>query len=179
MANNTINEQKVQLRQKVLKQRKQKEPVTFSNPSEIIEAYEVIALYFPVRGELDLYPIMEEIWKKNKVVLLPRVLNQHDMVFCPYDKKDQLACSPMGIKEPTTDPYLGSIDLFFVPGLVFGRDGTRLGYGAGFYDRFFMKHSHSIKIGVCYYEFLLDTVPTEQHDISMDYVFTEKGLIVI
>jgi len=68
------------------------------------------------------------------------------------------------------------VDAFILPGLAFDRQGGRLGYGAGYYDRILAKASRTaLKIAVCYDWQMLDTpLPQEPHDIPMDWIITEK-----
>lgn len=70
------------------------------------------------------------------------------------------------------------VDLVLVPGVAFDKRGYRVGYGGGYYDRFFNKLEKSvIKIGLCYEMQILTEVPTDNYDIPIDYIITEKGLI--
>jgi 5-formyltetrahydrofolate cyclo-ligase len=63
-----------------------------------------------------------------------------------------------------------------VPGLAFDPAGGRLGRGAGYYDRLLTKFE-GVRVGVCFSELLVDEVPTEAHDIQMDFVVTPEGII--
>ena len=65
-----------------------------------------------------------------------------------------------------------------VPGVAFDRKGKRLGRGKGFYDRF-LKSTNATKVGVGYEFQLIDEVPSEPHDISMDIIVTQKTTIII
>lgn len=66
-------------------------------------------------------------------------------------------------------------DLVLVPGLAFSRKGNRLGRGGGFYDRFLGKHCASAtKVGVCFSFQVLDTIPTEPHDATVDIVVSDS-----
>jgi 5-formyltetrahydrofolate cyclo-ligase len=69
-------------------------------------------------------------------------------------------------------------EIQLVPGLAFGKDGSRLGKGKGYYDRYLAKHP-CIKIGLCFELQLFETLPSEKHDQKMDYVVTESQLIVV
>ncbi|MCL2740451.1 MAG: 5-formyltetrahydrofolate cyclo-ligase, partial [Oscillospiraceae bacterium] len=61
-------------------------------------------------------------------------------------------------------------DLIIVPGLAFSKDGDRLGFGGGWYDRFLARWPNVMKIGIVQKEFLLDRVPVEEHDVRVDRV---------
>jgi 5-formyltetrahydrofolate cyclo-ligase len=100
---------------------------------------------------------------------------------------DELAPSTWGILEPPAalrqrdarwlDPRL--LNVVVVPGLAFDRTGARLGYGKGYYDGLLVQCSpHTICVGLCFAEQVVDVVPTQAHDISMDFIVTDHELIV-
>ena len=61
--------------------------------------------------------------------------------------------------------------MIITPGVVFDKDNYRVGYGGGFYDKFFsIKNLKAKKIGVCYKEQIMDKVPREDYDIPVDYI---------
>ena len=67
-----------------------------------------------------------------------------------------------------------AIDLILVPGLAFSKDRHRLGRGGGFFDRLLAgRAAQAFKLGICFSFQLLDTIPTEPHDIVMDAVVTD------
>ena len=66
-----------------------------------------------------------------------------------------------------------------VPGLAFDAQGRRMGYGKGYYDKYFARYSECIKVGICYAVQIIDEVPTSQYDITMDAVATEQGIYLI
>jgi 5-formyltetrahydrofolate cyclo-ligase len=65
------------------------------------------------------------------------------------------------------------IDLAFIPGIAFSRDGHRVGYGKGFYDRL-MKKLTCPKIGIAYEFQIVNNIPGEKHDVPVDMIITEK-----
>ncbi|MDD4973698.1 MAG: 5-formyltetrahydrofolate cyclo-ligase [Bacteriovorax sp.] len=66
--------------------------------------------------------------------------------------------------------------VILIPGLVFTERGERLGRGKGFYDKYLSQY-HGIKIGICFSEQLEDSVPTEKHDVTLDYIITDEKII--
>ena len=66
--------------------------------------------------------------------------------------------------------------VILIPGLVFTERGERLGRGKGFYDKY-LSHYHGIKIGICFSEQLEDELPTEKHDVTLDYIVTDNKII--
>jgi 5-formyltetrahydrofolate cyclo-ligase len=71
---------------------------------------------------------------------------------------------------------LGALDLVVVPGIAFDRQGRRLGFGGGYYDRF-LSLTQAPKIGLSYDCTLLDEVPVEPHDARVDIVITESSTL--
>jgi len=63
-----------------------------------------------------------------------------------------------------------------VPALCFDKHGYRIGYGKGFYDRFFSEHKVMLKVGLCYEVFLIDKIITDENDVSVDMIITECNL---
>ena len=81
-----------------------------------------------------------------------------------------IAAPPSSAKEATPTAQT----LCIVPGLAAGKDGARLGYGGGFYDRFLPTFQGTALFAV-YEQFLFDTLPHEAHDHPLTYIITEKG----
>jgi 5-formyltetrahydrofolate cyclo-ligase len=69
------------------------------------------------------------------------------------------------------------IDLILVPGLAFSKDRHRLGRGGGFFDRLLAgPAAKAFKVGICFSFQLLDTIPTEAHDVVMDVIVTDREI---
>jgi 5-formyltetrahydrofolate cyclo-ligase len=142
---------------------------------EIFQHASVIAIYLPIKGEVDLTPLAERHGKKW---IIPRIIPEEDhrMVFHPYDRS-RLIRHSFGMLEP--DPTLdqipaNAIDLVLAPGLAFDQSGWRLGYGGGYFDRF-LKTFAGVTAGITYQALLLDEVPHTEFDVAMGWVVTEEG----
>jgi 5-formyltetrahydrofolate cyclo-ligase len=82
-----------------------------------------------------------------------------------------------GIREPGGDAVdLSVVEAVIVPGVAFGPEGTRLGRGAGMYDRLLPRLAHAVHIGVCLETFVRTGLPTEDHDASVDLVVTDASV---
>lgn len=85
-----------------------------------------------------------------------------------------------GVMEPSAQsPKIAVSDLqgLLVPGLVFNKNGNRLGKGKGFYDKT-LETYQGIKVGICFdFQISPDTLPTEAHDVKVDYLITESGVV--
>tara|TARA_B100000427_G_scaffold9649_1_gene8329 strand:- start:597 stop:1106 length:510 start_codon:yes stop_codon:yes gene_type:complete len=78
----------------------------------------------------------------------------------------------LNILEPENPKKVNKVDVFLVPGIAFTTSGKRLGRGGGYYDKLLSIYPETLKIGITFNERIIDDIPTESHDISMDYVFT-------
>lgn len=78
---------------------------------------------------------------------------------------------------PEADP--DDIGVVLVPGLAFGRDGSRLGRGKGYYDRLLSSLPGRAFVGVTLARSVLETVPVEAHDVPMTHLATEEGVVQI
>ena len=111
-------------------------------------------------------------WSGEKRIVVPRVEGE-EMQFYDYSPATMVR-GAFGILEPGPEARLcrpDEIDLLFVPGVAFTRGGARLGRGRGYYDRYLSQPGvHALRIGVCYAHQLVDVLPTEPHDATMDSV---------
>jgi 5-formyltetrahydrofolate cyclo-ligase len=133
-------------------------------------------LYYPVRGEVDLLPLLEElVANKTKKVLLPKITADGEMVAVEVSDLGVLRRGKFGIPEPLGGRIYKpeKIDLVVVPAVAFDEDCNRLGMGKGFYDRF-LSRVKGKKVGVAYDFQLLPSggIPTEGHDQKVDLVVT-------
>lgn len=135
-----------------------------------------VLTYMPMRGEVDLRPLLA--LHPQKHWLLPRILPEGRMVFHSYDP-DHLILHPYGMLEPDPDlPVVPveQIELALIPSLAYDRQGWRLGYGGGYFDRSLAASSHCTSLGVTYQSLLLDHLPHQEHDVPVQYVVTEVEL---
>ncbi len=135
--------------------------------------YQNIGLYHPIRGEVDVFAILEALPQRS--VYLPRVKGER-LEFVSVGEGDELVEGAFGILEPegpVVDPRI--LDLVVVPGIAFTEAGNRLGYGGGFYDRFLASLDCTC-VGVCQDLFLTDYLPMQSHDQRMDFVITETDV---
>lgn len=113
----------------------------------------------------------------NKYITLccPKVLNRQTMIAVRLDSLDSLSQGPMGIYTPNDDQeFKQPIDLAIVPGLAFTPAGVRLGYGGGYYDRWFSEHPDTHRAAICFESQIVRTLPQEPHDVAMNLIFTDK-----
>lgn len=151
--------------------------------SGLIEKAELVLVYVSYRDEADTLELIKYLLLKGIKVAVPRCRKQGQMDFFTIENLGELKPSSMGIPEPEYDEkrlvrdFTGA--LCIVPGTAFDLKGMRTGYGGGYYDRFLSREKNITSAGICYDLLIYDEVPSEPHDISVDHIITEKGLIDI
>lgn len=139
---------------------------------------ETVYIYKSINNEVDTDSIITTALNARKTVALPRV-NDGNMNFYGIASIEDLFFGYMGILEPTDNPYnIVNTDegIAIVPGLAFDTQCHRVGYGGGFYDSFLSKHPGLIKIGIAYSSQMFDDIETDENDVPMDMVITDKGV---
>ncbi|SFX71000.1 5-formyltetrahydrofolate cyclo-ligase [Thermoactinomyces sp. DSM 45891] len=138
---------------------------------------DIIAVYASFRNEVNVDEVIENAWENRKKVVFPKSYPEtKNIKFFEVRCSSELRKGAYGIMEPVeelgreVDPRM--IQLALVPGVGFDQKGYRLGYGAGYYDRFFAKFPHIVRLGIWDSENLLETVYPETHDCKMNYVCT-------
>ena len=131
---------------------------------------ERVMLYSALPDEVQTQAFLEK-WHLKKQIILPTVVGD-DIIPVAYGKDTSFAVGDFNILEPQNEPYKGDFDLIIVPGVAFDRKGNRLGRGRGYYDRFLCQHLDVKRIGICFDFQLLDEIPTEPFDITMDEVIS-------
>lgn len=138
-----------------------------------------VHLFWPLPGEIDLRPLARSLRAAGRTVVLPAVAGPRALAHRVFDGDGGLVDGPWGLREPAPDARAcdpRDLDVVLVPGLAFGRDGSRLGYGGGFYDTF-LAETPALRVGVCLQSALVATVPALPHDARLDAVVT-KGDVV-
>ncbi|AHZ86406.1 hypothetical protein EP01_15905 [Bdellovibrio bacteriovorus] len=96
-----------------------------------------------------------------------------------YETRD-FDLGPYGVREPKPGSFqrpLAEMSGLLVPGLVFNKNGNRLGKGKGFYDKT-LESFPGVKVGIGFdFQVTADPLPTEPHDVKMDFLITESGLV--
>jgi 5-formyltetrahydrofolate cyclo-ligase len=143
-----------------------------------LDEIQVIALYYPFNQEVDVLPLIEYLLKQNKIVVLPKVTSKTTMSFYKIDSLNDVSRSQFGVYEPNTNQVVtkDDIEIMFIPGVGFNSKGYRLGYGAGYYDRYLIDHAFNT-VGVCFDFQITDEFEIAAHDIPLDFVISENRLL--
>ena len=138
------------------------------------EAYknaETIYGYMPYNQEVRTVPILEQAIRDGKRVAVPKVYGDI-MKFIYLEDLTQVEKSDMGIPEPVADEPVAEDQtaLVLMPGLAFDKEGHRIGYGGGFYDKFLMAEPNHPTVALCYDFQMYAHLDTEEFDIPVDLV---------
>lgn len=145
----------------------------------------IVHMYLPIarQNEVDTMPIAAELLKKGRKIVVPVTLFiDHRLRHVLLERLDNLVVNKWHVPEPP-EPYndsisLDDLDLVLVPMLGGDFHGNRLGYGKGYYDRF-LKQVRCPKVGLLFECCLVKELPTEEHDVVLDYIVTDQRVIAI
>ncbi len=138
--------------------------------------------FLPIKTEVDLNGLINEMWDQKREICLPYMLDKAHIEFRIYNAETKLVDNGFGTVAPSDVSEIVDPDVMLVPLSAFDESGGRIGYGAGFYDRAIAKLLEADKtpllIGVAFSCQQVDRVPCEDHDIPLDMILTENGLII-
>ncbi|MCM1285563.1 MAG: 5-formyltetrahydrofolate cyclo-ligase [Acetobacter sp.] len=140
-----------------------------------------ILIFASLSDEINTDFLIKQSLNEQKKVALPKCLDSNgNMEFFYIDSISDLKCGAFNVREPVPDNSTLVTDfscaLCVVPALSYDKNGFRIGYGKGYYDRFLEKFS-SISVGLCYNELISDEIPADKYDLPVDYIVTEDGII--
>ena len=133
----------------------------------------LILIYVSRKDEIDTLNLIEYFLNKNKQIAVPKIENNR-MNFYYIESINDLKLGTFKVLEPTTKKKVTIFDntVSITPGICFSYDRHRIGYGKGYYDKFYQKYPHIYKIGLCYEECYLKEIPHDEYDIKVDEIIT-------
>lgn len=136
-----------------------------------------VLLYRSTKSEV----MTDYLWQKcieaGKICLFPKCISKTEMIAVKAETEADFNVGMYGISEPVSDiPYpKEQIDLVIVPGLGFDKMKYRIGYGAGYYDRYLSDY-RGVSVGLCREELLEETVLPDDYDAKLSYVATQMQI---
>ena len=136
-----------------------------------IKNCQLILIYVSIADEIDTTNLIKYFLMNNKSVAVPKIIGD-EMRFYYIENFDELKPGYFNILEPISNREVTDFNncVSITPGICFSKDKYRLGYGKGFYDKFYKKHPNIYKIGLCYQECYLEDIPHNKHDIKVDEI---------
>ena len=162
--------------------RKRKENFAFSSSLSNIIISKVIShpkyiqskkvgIYVSKEDEVNTLPLLTSALKE-KQVFVPKVVGD-SMIMVRIHSIDELHLGSFNILEPEDNIDASSLDLMIVPMLGYDDQKHRIGYGKGYYDRYFITHPNMYKLGLSYASQHVDTTYPNKNDIPLDEILTE------
>jgi 5-formyltetrahydrofolate cyclo-ligase len=142
---------------------------------DVLKSVKIISIFITLDDEVDTLPIVQHCWENGITVTVPEF--QHatpdGYVLRQWKKNDHLYETQYGIFHPKNSKVfpLEKIDLIFVPGMAFSKDGLRLGRGKGFYDRM-LSMFEGKTVGLCFKEQIKEKIPSDQRDVVIQEVLS-------
>lgn len=148
-----------------------------------VHQIKTMAITISHHREIDTYRLIRYAWNHQIQVVVPKCRPKtREMDFYRLNDFRQLEDSFMGLKEPNEEKSElitnEMIDLVVVPGVCFDKNGYRIGYGGGYYDRFLQKY-RGLTVSLCLDEQLIPNVSKDDHDIPVQTILTETKTIIV
>jgi 5-formyltetrahydrofolate cyclo-ligase len=144
-----------------------------------LQKNDIVAGYWPVRGEIDVLPLLRALAERGHTCVLPCVVGkERPLIFREWHADSQMIEGFFGIAHPGPLSPIVVPHVLIVPMVGFDRQKHRLGYGAGYYDRtlaLLKREGKALAVGVAYETQFLDDIPTGPHDHALDAIVTDKN----
>lgn len=138
----------------------------------------VVFAYLSKADEVGTRTVIDQLLERQVTVVVPSLVDRTLMVATRFPGWDALRPGALGIlTPPSKEACAAVVDLVLVPGLAFSARGARLGYGAGYYDRWLAAHPAATRIGLGFEYQISEQVPLAAHDERLDYLVTDRRLI--
>jgi 5-formyltetrahydrofolate cyclo-ligase len=188
-----IKERKSEVRKEIIGRLRDQDPSLREERSKIIqqkllssEEFKVsktVMTYVSLPTEVSTDHLIEEALKLGKRVAVPCIgsLDEQKIIASELVAIESLEEGPFGIHQPKDGPVreipLKEIDLVVVPAIAYDRKNMRLGRGKGYYDRFLSSKDlcSAKKVGLAFQFQVLDSLPSDDHDLAVDQVVTDQS----
>jgi 5-formyltetrahydrofolate cyclo-ligase len=145
-----------------------------------VERAGTVMAFWSFGSEVDTAPLIDALHARGIRVALPRIV-EGDLEARTYAPGDPVTETAFGAREPSDGEILdpSAIDVVVTPAVVFDRSGRRVGYGGGFYDRFFLlTRPDAVRVGVGFDLQLIDgNLPSGHFDLGLDALVTESEVL--
>ncbi len=141
-----------------------------------------VMVFLNFKTEVNTEPIIKRLWKMGIKTCIPKVnVKEKTMKAIEFKSCGEVHIGAYGIREPNLNSPeidIHNIAISILPGLAFNKKMQRLGYGGGYYDKFLSQSKKDIKkIGICFSEQIIEEIPSEKHDVKLDYIVTDFEIL--
>ena len=145
-----------------------------------VNTAQAVFIYISHGHEVDTHGLLRHFLDRGVTIAVPKILPGKGMIAVRFDHWEDLAPGELGILTPSGDtPCPGTFDIVITPGLGFTARGDRIGYGRGYYDRWFAEHRTARKIALAFEIQVLDAIPHAEYDIPIDVLISEKRIVIV
>jgi 5-formyltetrahydrofolate cyclo-ligase len=137
-----------------------------------------IFCYISYLSEVETNFLISSFLEQKLDLAVPKIMGKTEMLAIPLTNLTDLEPDKMGILTPKSNQAASNyFDIAITPGVGFTQEGDRLGYGRGYYDRWFSKNKVKTKIGIAFEVQIVDALPIEKTDMPLDILITEERII--
>lgn len=160
-----------------------KSDLIIKNLASYIENVQNIMIFMDMKTEVKITKLLELYPKKNFFISKITNSKNREMKINKYNK-NELILHKFGYYESSSNNFYDEeiLDVVIVPALAFDSKKNRIGFGGGYYDTFLekvrKKNNKVLFIGICYDFQIIDSIPTEKHDVTLDFVVSESKVII-
>ncbi len=140
-------------------------------------AFDSVCIYSSIGAEVQTNTLIERLISMGKSVYLPRCVGD-DIEIHKTLSLAHCAKSAFGVLEPTWGESEAEVDIIVIPGLCFDKNGARIGYGKGYYDKL-LKKLKGKRVAFSYAEMVFDEIPNNKNDQKADAIITQRGEWVV
>ncbi|MCK5431209.1 MAG: 5-formyltetrahydrofolate cyclo-ligase [Gammaproteobacteria bacterium] len=188
--NKQVSQQKAETR-KMLKTARAKLPeatrLDYSNSitEQVLKLDEIrnaktIFIYISYASEVYTHDLVKTLLEDGKTLAVPKIVDSDFMEAESLSSWEDLIPGELGILTPANSkPCNGPFDIALTPGLGFTLSGHRMGFGRGYYDKWFAQNEVKHKIALAFEAQLVDEIPIEDTDVPMEKIVTEQRVITI
>ncbi|MCK9278306.1 MAG: 5-formyltetrahydrofolate cyclo-ligase [Methanoculleus sp.] len=148
---------------------------------DLLNGFETVMVYASKAPEVETKDLIVDLNRRGVRVIVPIIERETCSLRLSYLLDPAvLLPSTFNVPEPVGHELPArpeEVQAVIIPMLAFDAEGNRLGYGAGYYDRFLCRYPHPRKIGIAFSCQQAQSIPVDENDVKMDYIVTEKEII--
>ena len=145
-----------------------------------IRAANSLFCFISYGSEVHTHDIIRQLLAQGKQLAVPKITDSGYMLAIPFQSWDELEPGQLGILTPPGNSEMTrAFDVVITPGLGFSESGKRLGFGRGYYDKWFQNNEVGTKIALAYELQIVSELPVNEFDVNVDYIVTEERLIKV
>ena len=150
--------------------------------SDLYKKAKDIFIYVSFGSEVNTHEIIKKAIIDKKNIYVPKIdMKKKEMIAVKIHSITELSVNNYGILEPINvdkDKIANDFDIIVMPGVAFDKNGNRIGYGGGYYDKYLEKNIFKAKkVALAYEEQILERIESDFHDIKVDFIINTKKII--